>query len=64
MKGLNASSRVDRQKILDLLGNGCFRGLALRAVVHGREPEEGTAAAGLLADLKESCPQLNWAKSK
>jgi hypothetical protein len=61
VKGLNPADAADRQKVADLLGVGAFKGLALRCVVDGADPEPDTAAGVWLAELREN-GQLHWAK--
>ena len=56
MKGVNGAS--DKSRVLDLLGDGCFKKLALRVVVD-KEPDAGSAAGALLAELRE-LPQLRF----
>lgn len=60
MKGL--SPTADKQKVLDMLGGAVFKGLALRAVVNGAEPDADSAAGVLLAELRD-IPQLHWVKA-
>ena len=51
----------DRARLFDLLGDGCFKKFALRVVVD-KEPDAGTGAAALFADLRE-LPQLHFVKA-
>ncbi len=60
MKNLNPAEAADKQKVAEMLGQGAFRGLALRAVVDGDEPTADTAAGAWLAELREN-GQLHWA---
>jgi hypothetical protein len=59
MKNLHAMS--DKGRLLDLLGKACFKNLALRVVVD-KQPEAGSAAAALIAELEEM-PQLHFVKA-
>lgn len=49
LKGVRAS---DKARVLDLLGDQCFKKLAMRVIVD-KEPEAGTGAGALLGDLRE-----------
>ena len=61
LRDLAAADPDTKQKMADLLGKACFKGLALRSTVSGEEPVRGTPAAIFLATLREN-PQLHWTR--
>ena len=59
LKGLNCS---DKSRLFDLLGDACFKKLAMRLVVGSPEPDPASAAAVFLSELREM-PQLHAVKA-
>ena len=58
----NLSPVLDRQKIDELLGNGVFKKLAMRAAVLGSAPKNDSSVGVLIEELRE-VPHLHWVKT-
>jgi hypothetical protein len=58
LKNLNISDDTQTQKVMEMLGDAVFKGLALRVVVD-KAPGEGTSVEKFLNELK-ACSQLHF----